>query len=80
MPRKDENVVAQRTILKLVLLGDGGVGKTSLILRYVNDQFDPQCLHTVGVEFMKKNIDIDGKSYTLQIWDTAGQVFAIIFI
>lgn len=59
--------------LKVVLLGDGGVGKSSLIQRFVSNKFDPSMFHTIGVEFLNKDMEVDGNKYTLQIWDTAGQ-------
>lgn len=59
--------------LKVVLLGDGGVGKSSLIQRFVSNKFDPSLFHTIGVEFLNKDLEVDGVRYTLQIWDTAGQ-------
>lgn len=61
------------TLLKVVLLGDGGVGKSCLMNRFVNDRFDSQSFHTIGVEFLNRDIRFDGENYTLQIWDTAGQ-------
>lgn len=62
-----------RTILKVIILGDGGVGKSSLMIRFVKNSFQGNCAHTVGVEFLKKNIVVDDRIFTLQIWDTAGQ-------
>ena len=59
--------------LKVVLLGDGGVGKSSLIQRFVSNKFDPSMFHTIGVEFLNKDMEVEGDRYTLQIWDTAGQ-------
>ncbi|XP_014210943.1 ras-related protein Rab-9A [Copidosoma floridanum] len=61
------------TLLKVVILGDGGVGKSCLMNRFVSDRFEEQSFHTIGVEFLNKEIDIGGESYMLQIWDTAGQ-------
>ena len=61
------------TFLKVVLLGDGGVGKSSLMNRFVSGKFDSQSFHTIGVEFLNKDVSVEGQSYTLQIWDTAGQ-------
>ncbi|CAB0044023.1 unnamed protein product [Trichogramma brassicae] len=61
------------TLLKVVILGDGGVGKSCLMNRFVSNHFDEQSFHTIGVEFLNKDIEINGESYTLQIWDTAGQ-------
>lgn len=62
-------------VLKVVLLGDGGVGKSSLMNVYVNERFDPMPAHTLGVEFLKKEIKSPycQEPTILQIWDTAGQ-------
>jgi len=65
--------MSKPAFLKVVLLGDGGVGKSSLIQRFVSNKFDPSLFHTIGVEFLNKDIEVDGDRYTLQIWDTAGQ-------
>lgn len=59
--------------LKVVILGDGAVGKSALMNRFVNNKFDSQSFHTIGVEFLNKDVKVGGVSYTLQIWDTAGQ-------
>ena len=61
------------TLLKVVILGDGGVGKSSLMNRFVNNEFDAQSFHTIGVEFLNKDIFVGDEHYTMQIWDTAGQ-------
>lgn len=61
------------SLLKVVLLGDGGVGKSSLMNRFVSDKFDSQSFHTIGVEFLNKDVAVEGCTFTLQIWDTAGQ-------
>ncbi|XP_022900423.1 ras-related protein Rab-9A [Onthophagus taurus] len=63
----------KNTMLKVVILGDGGVGKSCLMNRFVSNHFDEHSYHTIGVEFLNKDIEIDGETYTLQIWDTAGQ-------
>ncbi|KAK3534900.1 hypothetical protein QTP70_001983 [Hemibagrus guttatus] len=60
-------------LLKVILLGDGGVGKSSLMNRYVSDRFDSHSFHTIGVEFLNRDLEVDGRPVTLQIWDTAGQ-------
>jgi len=59
--------------IKLLMIGDSGVGKTCLLLRYANDSFSPTFITTIGIDFKIKNIQIDGKRIKLQIWDTAGQ-------
>ncbi|KAM6353393.1 LOW QUALITY PROTEIN: ras-related protein Rab-9B [Alca torda] len=59
-------------LLKVILLGDGGVGKI-LMNRYVTNKFDSQAFHTIGVEFLNRDLEVDGRFVTLQIWDTAGQ-------
>jgi len=65
--------LAKNTLLKVVLLGDGGVGKSCIMNRYVSDKFDNYSYHTIGVEFLNKDIIVGEQTYTLQIWDTAGQ-------
>ena len=60
-------------IYKIVLIGDSGVGKTNLFLRYLKNKFDYNSKATVGVEFGSKNIKIDDTIIKAQIWDTAGQ-------
>jgi len=59
--------------VKLLMIGDSGVGKTCLLLRYANDSFSPTFITTIGIDFKIKNVSIDGKRVKLQIWDTAGQ-------
>lgn len=60
-------------LFKVILLGDGGVGKSSLMNRFVTNKFDTHLFHTIGVEFLNKELEVDGQSISLQIWDTAGQ-------
>ena len=60
--------------LKLILLGDSGVGKTNLISRYISNSFDENTRATIGVEFFCKNFRINKKrTIKVEIWDTAGQ-------
>jgi Ras-related protein Rab-8A len=59
--------------IKLLMIGDSGVGKTCLLLRYANDSFSPTFITTIGIDFKIKNIHLDNKRIKLQIWDTAGQ-------
>ncbi|XP_019436556.1 PREDICTED: ras-related protein Rab7-like isoform X2 [Lupinus angustifolius] len=62
-----------RTLLKVIVLGDSGVGKTSLMNQYVYKKFSQQYKATIGADFVTRELQIDGKLITLQIWDTAGQ-------
>lgn len=59
--------------VKLVLLGDTGVGKSSLVLRFVTNNFKPFSESTIGASFMSKMIIVSGQTIKYQIWDTAGQ-------
>lgn len=60
-------------MLKIVILGESGVGKTSLMERYVEHRFSHQYKATIGADFFPKDVVIDDKPINLQIWDTAGQ-------
>lgn len=59
--------------LKLVVLGDSGVGKTSILTRFVLQEFSQSYQATVGADFLFKELIVDGIKFSLQIWDTAGQ-------
>lgn len=63
----------KRTLLKIIILGDSGVGKTSLMNQYVNKKFSGQYKATIGADFMTKEVQVDDRLVTMQIWDTAGQ-------
>lgn len=54
-------------IFQVVILGDGGVGKSCLMNRFVTDRFDEHSFHTIGVEFLNKEIELGGETYTLQV-------------
>ena len=60
-------------IIKLLVIGDSGVGKTSLLLRFSEDSFTTSFISTIGIDFKIKKVMIDEKCCKLQIWDTAGQ-------
>uniref|UniRef100_A0AAV2K3I9 Ras-related protein Rab-9A n=1 Tax=Knipowitschia caucasica TaxID=637954 RepID=A0AAV2K3I9_KNICA len=64
-------MTSKTSLLKVILLGDGGVGKSSIMNRYVTNKFDAHLFHTIGVEFLNKDLEVDGHQVTLQIWDTA---------
>lgn len=61
------------TKFKLVFLGDQGVGKTSLLTRFMYDSFDAHYAATVGIDFLSKTMYIQDTTIRLQLWDTAGQ-------
>ncbi|CAH0487687.1 unnamed protein product [Peronospora farinosa] len=63
----------KKVLLKVIILGDSGVGKTSLMNQYVNEKFSSQYKATIGADFLTKEIMLDDKLVTMQIWDTAGQ-------
>ncbi|CAO1638185.1 unnamed protein product [Parajaminaea phylloscopi] len=60
-------------LLKLLLIGDSGVGKSCLLLRFCDDAWTPSFITTIGIDFKIRTIELDGKRIKLQIWDTAGQ-------
>jgi Ras-related protein Rab-11A len=60
-------------IFKIVLIGDSGVGKSNILSRYINNEFNIDTKSTVGVEFGSKSINLKGSKIKAQIWDTAGQ-------
>jgi Ras-related protein Rab-6A len=66
--------------LKVIVAGAKDVGKTTLIRRFVSGRFDINTLSTIGVDFMTKNLELDGKEIHLSIWDFAGeQKFRVLF-
>lgn len=63
----------RKVFLKILLLGDSGVGKTSIINRYVSGNFQPKYKFTIGADYSNREISIDNRDVVCQIWDTAGQ-------
>ena len=57
----------------LLMIGDSGVGKSSLLLRFSDDKYRESDSSTIGVDFKVKQVELDGKQVKLQMWDTAGQ-------
>ena len=60
-------------LFKALVIGDSGVGKSCLLLRFAQDKYEQNYLSTVGVDYYNRTINIDGKRVQLQMWDTAGQ-------
>ena len=58
---------------KLAIIGDSSVGKTNLLIRYINSEYQPSHISTIGIDFKLKTVNINGYKLKLQIWDTAGQ-------
>jgi small GTP-binding protein len=77
--QEDPNLIctrylSQNSVLKIIVAGDGGVGKTSLIRRYVSDCFNPAERITIGCDFYTKVLNAqNGQQFKLQIWDVGGQ-------
>lgn len=60
-------------LVKVIILGDSGVGKTNVLSRFCDEKFTLSHMATIGVDFKIKTIEVEGKRIKLQIWDTAGQ-------
>ena len=79
---KDEDITIEEVVnpeskedfkLKIVVVGDSGVGKTNLIKRFITNEFSENFKATIGVEFMSKTYKINKHLFKIEIWDTAGQ-------
>ena len=71
---EEDDLSAKKVVtIKVVLIGNSGVGKTCISQRYINDSFTNNEQSTVGASYFQKKLEIDGKSINLDIWDTAGQ-------
>eukprot|EP00477_Mikrocytos_mackini_P000654 GAHX01000701.1.p1 GENE.GAHX01000701.1~~GAHX01000701.1.p1 ORF type:complete len:220 (-),score=53.82 GAHX01000701.1:62-676(-) len=60
-------------LFKILIIGDSAVGKSSLLLRFADDEYRSSYISTIGVDFKVKTVDINDKKVKLQMWDTAGQ-------
>ena len=68
------NKSKEKIVFKIITLGNSGVGKTSIIKRYLNNSFDDNTLSTIGLEFSLKKIKLEeGKEINLKLIDTGGQ-------
>ena len=65
--------MTKKFILKILTAGDGGVGKTTLLYRYVEGKFSADTKMTIGVEFFLQEVEINDANCTLQLWDFGGQ-------
>nr|XP_057936453.1 ras-related protein Rab-38-like [Doryrhamphus excisus] len=68
-----QNHHAKEHLYKILVIGDLGVGKTSIIKRYVHHNFSPNYRATIGVDFALKVLNLDQETVRLQLWDIAGQ-------
>lgn len=73
MTSKESTTSAKGLMIKLLLIGDSGAGKTALLMRHCSNTFSASRISTIGIDFRIKKMEIDGENIMLQIWDTAGQ-------
>ena len=73
MSKKQKKIEQEEVKYKLIVIGDENVGKTSILNRFKNNQFNPEYEPTVGLDFQSIPILIDNQSVTLLLYDTAGQ-------
>jgi Ras-related protein Rab-1A len=69
----DTSVDKGEIVFKVIVIGDGSVGKTTLLRQYVEHQFETEYIPTVGVNILKEQIEVNGKTVNLMLWDIAGQ-------
>eukprot|EP01105_Mastigella_eilhardi_P004678 TRINITY_DN1624_c0_g1_i9.p1 TRINITY_DN1624_c0_g1~~TRINITY_DN1624_c0_g1_i9.p1 ORF type:complete len:199 (-),score=35.41 TRINITY_DN1624_c0_g1_i9:128-724(-) len=65
--------MAEQPVYKIMLLGNAGVGKSSLVHRFADNTFNGTYTATIGIDFKTRAVELDGQRIKLQIWDTAGQ-------
>ena len=73
MASKPKEDTKNSNVFKILTIGDGGVGKTSILRRYVENKFLKHHLSTIGIDYLSKTIKIKEQEIKLKIWDTAGQ-------
>jgi Ras-related protein Rab-8A len=59
-------------MMKLLIVGDSGVGKSCMLMQYANSTFSQSFITTIGIDYKIKNVEVEGQKLKLQIWDTAG--------
>ncbi|MEA2070579.1 MAG: Rab family GTPase [Asgard group archaeon] len=67
-------------LYKIIVVGAGKVGKTSLTIRFAEDRFRESYLPTLGVDFLTKNVKVKNTNIKLQLWDTGGQEFVMALL
>ena len=77
LSEKDRTVPIQDHLFKLIIIGDTGVGKSCLMKRVIDNEFQEQHQVTIGVEFGTYGMKIDDKVTKLQIWDTVSKLFIL---
>jgi small GTP-binding protein len=65
--------IAENTIIKILIIGEVGVGKSNFIYRYIEDKFSPTILASVGFDSNTKVLNYENKKIIVQLWDSAGQ-------
>ena len=79
MSPKEQEIITGYTgdqgeiVFKVIVIGDGSVGKTTLLRRYVEHQFETEYIPTVGVNILKEQIQVGDRTVNLMLWDIAGQ-------
>ncbi|KAM9981382.1 hypothetical protein ACTFIY_003698 [Dictyostelium cf. discoideum] len=73
MSKAQKQIYDYDFLFKILVIGDSGVGKSSLIVRFADDNFTDSFISTIGVDFKIKTIYLEGKAIKTQIWDTIGQ-------
>lgn len=69
----DKTLLDNDLLFKMLIIGDAGVGKSCLLLRYADNEFSECYISTIGVDFKIRTVEMDGKVIKLNMWDTAGQ-------